>query len=132
MTYEELYAVQPFGLHLVTLTLTGEQLRRVLEQQVEKVLRVSRGFTYVYDGRARRARASTRRRWRSTASRSTRLRAYRVTVSSFLAAGGDGFTVLLEGTDVRRGVADVEALQAHLGALSPAEPPARARVVVAG
>lgn len=33
VTYAALYAVQPFGNHLVTLTLTGAQLLRLLEQQ---------------------------------------------------------------------------------------------------
>ncbi len=33
VTYSALYAIQPFGNHLVTMTLTGEQLLRLLEQQ---------------------------------------------------------------------------------------------------
>ena len=125
VTYEELYAVQPFGLHLVTLTLTGEQLRRVLEQQVEKVLRVSRGFTYVYDGSRPAGERVDPASMALDGAPIEPAREYRVTVSSFLAAGGDGFTVLREGDRRAPRGEDVEALQAHLGALSPAAPPAR-------
>ena len=37
---------------------------------------------------------------------------YRVTVNNYLAAGGDGFTVLKEGASQRFGVYDVDALYA--------------------
>ncbi|MFI4932217.1 MAG: bifunctional metallophosphatase/5'-nucleotidase, partial [Burkholderiales bacterium] len=52
--YEDLFAVQPFYNNLVTLTLTGAQLQRALEQQWlnqprPRVLQVSRGFNYSWD-----------------------------------------------------------------------------------
>ncbi len=52
--YEDLFAVQPFYNNLVTLTLTGAQLQRALEQQWlnqprPRVLQVSRGFSYSWD-----------------------------------------------------------------------------------
>ena len=45
-------------------------------------------------------------------------KAYRVTVPSFLASGGDGFRVLTEGKDPREGPVDVEALTSYLGRVS--------------
>ena len=96
VSYAELFAVQPFGLHLVTLTLTGEQLRRALAGP--KALAISAGFDTT-----------------TVEPRDT----YRVTVSSFLAEGGDGFAVFREGTERTRGVNDVEALQSYLGGLTP-------------
>ena len=42
--------------------------------------------------------------------------AVRLTVNSFLAGGGDNFSVLLEGRDRRTGAMDVDALEAHVAA----------------
>jgi len=63
--YEDLFAVQPFYNNLVTLTLTGAQLQRALEQQWlnqprPRVLQVSRGFGYSWTTASRRASASCR------------------------------------------------------------------------
>ena len=99
ITYGEAFAVQPFGNSLVTMTLTGAQIDRVLEQQWDgqgtspKVLQVSNGL-HVHLERIRAARQSrwTRDRSRSTATTVDPAATYRVTVNSFLADGGDGFT----------------------------------------
>lgn len=42
--------------------------------------------------------------------------AYRITVNSFLATGGDNFTVLNGGTDRLGGAVDLDALEDHLTA----------------
>jgi 2',3'-cyclic-nucleotide 2'-phosphodiesterase (5'-nucleotidase family) len=47
---------------------------------------------------------------------------YRVTVNSFLADGGDGFTVLNQGTDRRIGEFDVDALDKYFQANTPVSP----------
>ncbi|HEX2995261.1 MAG TPA: bifunctional metallophosphatase/5'-nucleotidase, partial [Anaerolineales bacterium] len=54
VTYGEMFTVQPFGNNLVTITLTGEQIDTLLEQQFvgcgqtsgDRILQVSAGFTY--------------------------------------------------------------------------------------
>src|SRR5215213_4568729 len=56
VTYGEMFTVQPFGNSMVTLTLTGAQIERVLEEQFvgcgqttatgQKILQVSNGFMY--------------------------------------------------------------------------------------
>jgi 5'-nucleotidase len=53
---------------------------------------------------------------------------YRVTVNSFLADGGDGFTVFREGTDRVGGGGDLDAFTAYLGANAPVAPPTPNRV----
>ncbi len=55
VTFAEAFAVQPFGNSLVTMTLTGAQIDRALEQQWDgqgttpKVLQISNGLTYSWD-----------------------------------------------------------------------------------
>ncbi len=45
---------------------------------------------------------------------------YRVTMNSFLASGGDGFTVFNQGTDPLGGAQDIDALVAVFAAAEPA------------
>ena len=53
---------------------------------------------------------------------------YRVTVNNFLSVGGDGFTVLTEGTAPLTGIYDIDALNAYFGANSPVGPTAVDRI----
>jgi 5'-nucleotidase len=55
---------------------------------------------------------------------------YRVTMNSFLATGGDNFTVFNQGTDTLGGDQDVDALEAYIKANSPLTPPATNRITV--
>jgi 5'-nucleotidase len=50
-------------------------------------------------------------------------RVYRVAVNSFVAGGGDSFTLFTEGTDQVDGPQDVEALEAYIAAANPLTPP---------
>ncbi|MFJ4036533.1 choice-of-anchor I family protein [Microbacterium sp. NPDC090007] len=104
VSYREAANVQPFGNTLVTLSLTGAQLKEVLEQQWQPdgasrpvlALGVSKGFTFAYDPAA--ARGS---RISAIALNGTPIDAatsYRVVTNSFLAAGGDNFTAFAQGT----------------------------------
>ena len=57
VTYGEIFAVQPFGNNLVTMTLTGDQLERVLEQQWgpgtrQVILQISDSLRYTWDASA--------------------------------------------------------------------------------
>ena len=53
---------------------------------------------------------------------------YRVTVNNFLFVGGDGFTVLTQGTAPQVGIYDVDALHAYFAANSPVSPTAADRI----
>jgi 5'-nucleotidase len=130
VTYGDVFAVLPFGNNLVTMTLTGDQLVRVLDQQWQpeneryRPLHVSDGLSItwtstgdqVWDGEVV-----------EVALHDEPLEAdatYRVTTNSFLAGGGSFFSVFTEGTDRRTGVVDVDALEAWIEAQSPLDPPA--------
>jgi 5'-nucleotidase len=133
VTYSEAYAVQPFGNNLVTMTLTGEQILGILEQQFQgveaRILQISRNSSYSYnklqppglrinplsviiDGHVLLPTAK-----------------YRVTANIFLADGGDGFTGFKQGTDRITGIADLDALVTHLKSRAYVTPKSTARIV---
>lgn len=135
VTYGDVFAVQPFGNQLVTMTLTGADLHEVLEQQWRdqpkpRVLQVSKGFTYAWSASkpigARVDPASMKLDGKAIEAKKT----YRVTVNAFLADGGDGFTSLRKGRDTVTGMFDVEALEKYIaGAGTVVAAPAVGRVV---
>ena len=131
--YEDLFAVQPFWNNLVTLTLSGAQLRQLLEQQWlgqprPRILQVSAGFAYTWDASRppgqRVVEGSLRLDGRPIAP-GDRLR---ITVNSFLAAGGDNFAVFKEGTEARTGEMDIDALEAYFKAIGLVAPQTAARI----
>jgi 5'-nucleotidase len=118
VTYGDLFVMQPFGNSLVVMTLTGRELRALLEAQDltddRSVMQPSANFTYT---------------WQTDAPQGERIRdalldgkpldpdaAYRVCVNSFMAEGGDGFVLLRNGTERKGGGQDLDALIAYLGA----------------
>ena len=129
MTYADLFASQPFRNQLVTLTLTGTQIKSMLEQQWldpkrPRILQVSKGFSYAWDGAKPYGERVIADRMTLNGQRIDPAASYRVTVNNYLAVGGDGFTVLKEGTAQRIGVYDVDALYAYFQAHSPIAPAA--------
>ena len=133
--YGQLFAVQPFGNNLVVQTLTGAQIRALLEQQFDRatsasertrVLSVSQGFSYRYDlSQPPGARTSEVLLHGEPLQDG---RGYRVAVSSFLAGGGSGYPVLAQGRDMLGGVLDLEALEAYFRSASPVAVPATDRI----
>jgi 5'-nucleotidase len=141
VTYGDAFTVQPFGNTLVTMTVTGQQLKDVLEQQfvgclgqtTQRIMQVSNGFNYS---------------WRASAAPCSKIvdvtltptdvtvvppvvtgptevivsngvvlnptKAYRITVNNFMATGGDGYGVFLGGTATLGGAQDIDALTAYL------------------
>jgi len=53
---------------------------------------------------------------------------YRVTMNSYLANGGDQFSLVNQGGHVSGGEMDVDALEAYLRIHSPIKPPATNRI----
>jgi len=140
VTYAEAFTVQPFGNTLVTLTLTGEQIHTLLEQQFtgctlgypvgapatgqpfNRILQVSDGFSYEWlekgtpcdnvDPASIKIDGVT---IDSTAS-------YRITVNNFMADGGDQLYVLTQGENRLGGALDLDALEDYFlekGAVAP-------------
>jgi 5'-nucleotidase len=132
VTYDEAFTLQPFGNALVTLTLTGAQLHTLLEQQWEgshpRILQPSRGFSYTWKDSAPVGQKVDPASLRLHGTPVDPAGRYRVTVSSFLAGGGDGFRVFAEGTERQGGMLDVDALEAWLKASSPRQPPETNRI----
>jgi 5'-nucleotidase len=127
VTYGEAFTVQPFGNSLVTKTMTGDMIRRLLEQQfpgcggqtTRRILQVSASFRYEQSPDAATCADRIGRIWVGGVE-ITPTDSFRVTMNSFLAAGGDGFTVFNEGTDALGGAQDIDALVAAFAAAEPA------------
>lgn len=119
ITFGDLYAVQPFGSQLVTIKMTGTQILELLQQQWQgrdasnpKRLFVSQGFSY---------------QWRASAPLAQRIselklhgetlmpnKEYIVVTNSFLAGGGDGFTVFKQGKQQISLGRDIDATVTYL------------------
>ncbi|MFW5966610.1 MAG: bifunctional metallophosphatase/5'-nucleotidase, partial [Persicimonas sp.] len=116
VAFEDLHRVQPFGNRLTTITLTGQQIHDALEMQWSgshpKVLQVSEGFSYTWDESRPPGDRIELDSMRLDGEALEADAEYRVTVNSFLASGGDGFSVFKEGADRRAGEIDLEALEA--------------------
>lgn len=140
VTYGEGFTVQPFGNSLVVKTFSGQQLYDLLNQQWAvgqfadggRTLQVSQGFgyrhtfipgtsplggNYVCEGSVTLDGQPIEK----TAS-------YRVTMNSFLADGGDNFSVFRLGTDPLGGDVDVDAMERYFATQSPVAPGARDRI----
>lgn len=137
-TYRDVANVQPFANTLVTVTLTGAQLKAVLEEQWQPAgssrpklhLGVSEGFSYAYDPEA----ASGERVLSMTLDGAEIAAADEVTVvtNSFLAAGGDSFFTFAEGTDrTDTGQVDLVATVEYFEAFDVVDPAPLGRAVVA-
>ncbi|MGJ5180914.1 bifunctional metallophosphatase/5'-nucleotidase [Bradyrhizobium oligotrophicum] len=134
VTYADVFASQPFRNQLVTVTLTGAEIKAALEQQWldparPRILQISRGFSYAFDAKqpaGARVDAATMMLNGKTIDPSA---SYRVTLNNYLALGGDGFTTFKSGRDPITGPYDDEALFAYLKVNSPLAPPPRDRIV---
>ena len=134
VTYADVFTSQPFRNQLVTLTLTGAQIKDALEQQWldpkrPRVLQVSSGFSYTWDSMKPYGERVIADRMLLNGQRIDPAKHYRVTVNNYLAVGGDGFTVFTRGTAPRVGVYDVDALFAFFRANSPIAPTTANRIV---
>jgi 5'-nucleotidase len=134
VSYADIFASQPFRNQLVTLTLTGKQIKDMLEQQWldpkrPRILQVSKGFGYSWDGTKPDGDRVVADSMSLNGQRIDPADNYRVTVNNYLAVGGDGFSVFKQGTAQRFGVYDSDALFAYFGANSPIAPAAVGRIV---
>jgi 5'-nucleotidase len=133
VTYADVFATQPFRNQLVTLTLTGAQIKDMLEQQWldpnrPRILQVSNGFNYAWDGARPYGERVQADRMALNGERIDPAKSYRVTVNNYLSVGGDGFTVLKEGAAQQIGVYNSDALYAYFQANSPIAPPRAGRI----
>ena len=131
VSYGALFKVQPFQNDLITMTLTGAQIKTVLEQQFlttalgerPRLLGVSKGFSYSWDGSKPRGERVVPGSMRLNGMLIRADLQYRVTANSFVAGGSEGYTEFREGTERQVSVLDLEALLQFLAAHSPYTPP---------
>ncbi|MFA4860291.1 bifunctional UDP-sugar hydrolase/5'-nucleotidase [Methanoregula sp.] len=119
VTWGDLFSVQPFSGTVVSMKLTGQQIRHALERQWQEpqpphTLGVS-GLTYTYNvirpagnrvqdvfvGGVPLDPAAT----------------YTAAMMDYLSIGGDGYTIFTNGTFIASGPSDVDTLASYLGSL---------------
>jgi 5'-nucleotidase len=127
VSYGDVFASQPFRNQLVTLTLTGAQIKDMLEQQWldpkrPRILQVSKGFEYTWDNAKPYGEHVAAESLALNGARIERAQAYRVTVNNYLSVGGDGFTAFKDGKAPLTGGYDADALDAYFKANSPLSP----------
>ncbi|BBN95623.1 5'-nucleotidase-like protein [Deinococcus grandis] len=128
VNFGDVFSVHPFGNTTTVVTLTGQQIKDLLEQQwsganatAVKLLQVSEGFSYKYtlgnpDGQRVNIADITLNGAPISATAT-----YRVATNNFLAGGGDNFTVFKGATNVTQlpGLSDTDVLSAYLKAFGP-------------
>jgi 5'-nucleotidase len=128
VSYAQAFGVQPFQNDLVTMELTGADLKTLLEQQFSGgavyLLQLSDSLHYTYKATATPHVTTITVGGAALDDAAT----YRVAVSSYLAGGGDGFTVFQKGKNPKTGGTDIDAFAAYLGAHDPLAPPVPSRV----
>jgi 5'-nucleotidase len=151
VTYGDAFTVQPFGNSLVTMTLTAQQIKDVLEQQFalcnttqtsNRIMQISNGFKYTWKTSGTCGNRITDVSFTPTDVTvnppvatgpidnlvingvvQTPGKLYRVTVNNFMATGGDGFSTFIAGLSQQGGAQDIDALVAYLAAFkAPAAP----------
>ena len=133
VTYGDVFAAQPFRNQLVTMTLTGAQLKDALEQQWAdpkrpRILQVSRGFSFAWDAGKGDGERIPPDKMKLNGVLIDPAARYRVTVNNYLSVGGDGFFAFTKGTDQRTGIYDVDALYDYFRSNSPIAPAAGGRI----
>jgi 5'-nucleotidase len=136
--YGQAFAMMPFGNNLVVMTLTGAQLKAVIDQQYRgalapgftrpKALASSAGFTYAVDmSKPAGMRVSDVRLNGKPIDLQGR---YRVAVNNYLASGGEGLTSFTAGTDITdKGIIDLDALVAWIARGQTPPTPNRIRLI---
>jgi 5'-nucleotidase len=130
ITWNDWFTIQPFGNTLVKMSLTGAQIKAVLEQQwtstSTRILQIS-GFAYTWDAAL------------PIGSRVVEIRdaagvtldpvaTYSITCNNFLAGGGDGFTVFTTGLNPVGGPVDLDAMLEYSEHNNPLPIPSGGRI----
>jgi 5'-nucleotidase len=135
ISFGQLFAAQPFANMMVVKGLTGRQLRAVLEQQFASgsnnvqnpyILSPSHNLRFAYDLSKPEGRRIVLLTVDGAPVRDEAV--YRVAMNSFLASGGDNFTLFREGADPSGGMQDLDALEAYIAGAGSLTPPALGRV----
>lgn len=134
ISFGDVFASQPFRNRLVTMTLTGSQLKHMLEQQWldpkrPRILQVSNGFSYAWDASKPFGERVLAEKMTLNGRPIGPGSSYRVTLNDYLAVGGDGFTVAKQGTAPQYGGYDADALFAFFRSHGPIGPLPLSRIL---
>ncbi len=134
ITYKEAYDVAPFGNLLVSMDLTGQQVKDILEQQYIAgrpggrdylALGVSDGFAYTWDDSRPQGDKVIASSMTLDGAPMSLTATYRVSTLNFLGNGGDSFTGFTAGANVLGGAEDLANLvaffEANPGLTAPAD-----------
>ena len=135
VTYGQIFATQPFGNSVLTISVFGSDIHDLLEQQwaganerSPRVLQVSSGFSYTWDAAKPAGQrvdpASIRLKGAAVVAGDR----YWIAVNDFIAQGGDNFTVLTRGTDQRGWGTDVDLLEKYFSIHVPVAPGPQNRI----
>lgn len=127
VTYGQLYQVLPFGNAIVSVDLTGAQLREVLEDAAGRAGRVQIGggaFAYRFSN------AAGQRVLDATVGGAPvdPGRTYHVATIDYLLLGGDGHSSFGKGANVVYGDVEVDAVASYMSAHSPLDPKVEGRI----
>ncbi len=120
VTYAEAFSVLPFGNVLVSIDMTGADIKAVLEQQFDPArgrqylaLGVSEGFSYTWDNTQPQGSKVSGMELNDVPLEDDTT--YRVSTLNFLAEGGDSFTAFGNGANPLGGPEDFKNLVNFLG-----------------
>ncbi|MDP4084068.1 MAG: bifunctional 2',3'-cyclic-nucleotide 2'-phosphodiesterase/3'-nucleotidase [Bacillota bacterium] len=108
----DLFAIQPFGNDIVSMNITGDQVRTLLNQQwsatsYAKIMQIS-GLNYTWTNNLPIGQKILDI-YLPNGSKIDPNKVYSVTVNNFMADGGDGFTILKQGTNRTTWCSDLDA-----------------------
>ncbi len=115
VTYEQLYAMQPFGNRVLTLRASGKDVRAALENALADGYPYAAisGITVKWDPRkpaGQRVREVTFRNKRKLRDKDT----YTIAANSYIVSGGSGFSMLPGKPQVGESQGDIEVLELYL------------------
>ena len=117
ITTGDVYSVMPFHGQINTVQMTGKQLRDLLNEQWTRTIKPDHylqisGFSYSYDSSREPSSRVTSITFDGKEVGDDEL--YSIATIDFLASGGDGYSVMKEGTIIANGGLDVDGFIAYL------------------
>lgn len=132
-TYGQISTVLPFGNTLVLMSMTGAQIRTLLEQQMwldeespdgRNVLQVSNGFSYIWDRNRPRGQRVLPESVTLNGVALDDQKEYRIAANNFIAGGGDRLPIFSQATNkVDTGIKDLDVFLDYIKARDQAGSP---------
>ncbi len=129
ITYRDVLTVQPFGNTLTVLDMTGAQIQEVLDLAATKV--GSGGFLHVGGlGVTYNTKEGNAENVMVDGEPIDPEKTYKVVTNNFVAAGGDGYTMLKDMPSYDTGYVDADALVEYIQTLGNVDPKVEGRITI--